>query len=175
MSPRDKWLLAGLAACVVFGLVALTAATLHSRIADRASRVQDAEDNLELVTTMQGQYAEAAKKVKANEEMLKQYQGQPVSAFIEKAAKENNVSDDLSAVTEQGSETVGNVKTTKYRVELKHVPYDPTRYGLKFIEYIETSGYPVRIDAVHFRTTFTNGSKMLDITLDLSAFALGST
>ena len=173
MSPRDKWLLAVLFAVGAFGVIVLVGVTLHGRIVDRRSRLQDAQDNLDLITGMQSQYAEAAKKVKTNEDMLKQYEGQPVSAFIEKAAKENNVQEDLSAVTEQGTETVGNVKTTKYRVELKHVPYEPTRYGLKFIEYIETSGYPVRIDTVHFKTTFVSGAKVLDITLDLSAFALG--
>src|SRR5690348_14771742 len=87
LSPRDRKLLVGLVLGFVFVLTGGFWWVLHHALEDKASRVRDAKEKLEHVQKLDEEVAAAAQTIAAQEDRLKQYAHQPVTAFIEDLAK----------------------------------------------------------------------------------------
>jgi type II secretory pathway component PulM len=170
MTPRDRKLLAGLV--VFFGLVLSTFVVISVRgtLSGEQQRLDAAEDTLQLVELMAAEHANASAKIAAAEERLKQYKGQPASAFLERVAGEAGLREQFT-VTQQGSEDVDGLKQTSFRVELRKVQI---RSATEFVHAVETSGYPITVDLARFRTATLSGTegKVIDLTLELTAFTL---
>jgi type II secretory pathway component PulM len=171
MTPRDRKLLGVLVAFFSVVGLGLTLFLLKGVIDDRAQRVQDAQDSLDVLTAMADEYEAANRKVQAGEADLSKYADKPMSAYLEEAARDASLSENLTAVNEQGTEVVGKLRQTRYKVELKKIPLDK-KYGLEFVHAIETSGYPLRIDLARFKTVMVSGDKQIDMTLELTGFQL---
>ncbi len=170
LSPRDRRLLLGL---ITFGtLVGLGLLwwTLYGILDDKASRVRTARENLEMAKLYQGEYQAAAAQLAAQESRLRQYQNKRVSAHIEEVAGRRGVSDNLRAVNEVGSETVGNIKQTRYNVELKDLAHED---AIGFLYELETSGFPASVNSAEFRAKKRrDGTSLMDLSLELVAFSL---
>jgi len=169
LSPRDRRIL--IYAAGFFGVlgVSLLVLTLKGRLDDKASRVRTAKDTLEVLYVMEAQYLEAAQRIEASEERLKEYEGQRLPAFIESMAAQSDVRDLLRQVDDQGTETVGNVKQTTYKVVLKKVPLAG---ALDFLYDVETAGYPLQVERAVFTTVFVSGEKMVDLELGVVTLTL---
>lgn len=169
LSPRDRKLLIGLIAfgCVVF--VGLLWWTLYGMLEDKASRVRLAKTHLEELQVVQGEFLAATSRIEAQEARLQEYKGKRVSAYIEEVASQRGVLEQLRSVNESGSELVGSIKQTKYRVELKKIDYEAA-YG--FIYELETSGFPTMINMAQLRAVKSREGKTLDVTLEITVYAL---
>lgn len=171
MTPRDRKLLLGLVAFFAVVGLGLTLFFLKGLIDDRAQRVQDAQDTLDLLTAMASEYETANRKLTAGEADIAKYGDKPMSAYLEEVARETALSENLTAVNEQSTEVVGKLKQTRYKVELKKVPFEKN-YGIDFVHEIESSGYPLRVDLARFKTVMVSGDKQVDLTLELTRFQL---
>lgn len=170
LSPRDRRLLLGL---LTFGVVVglgLLWWTLYGVLDDKASRVRTARENLETAKLYQAEYQTAAASLAAQESRLRQYQGKRVSAHIEEIAGKRGVSDNLRAVNENGAEVVGNIKQTKYSVELKDLEHQD---AIGFLYELETSGFPASVNHADFKAKKKrDGGSTLDLSLELVVFSL---
>jgi len=172
LSPRDRKLLVGLVLFVGVVLVGGLWFTLYGMIDDKASRVRNARSKLEEIRVLQAEYLEAAGRIEEQEARLSQYAGQRVSAYIEQVAAKRGVLEQLRSVNEAGSEEVGNIKQSTYRIELKRIDYEAA-FG--FIYELETSGFPTHIDMAQFRTVRSREGKDLDVTLELTVYSLAES
>ncbi len=170
LSPRDRRLLLGL---LTFGtLIALGTLwwTLYGVLDDKASRVRTARENLATAKLYQGEYQTAAASLAAQESRLAQYKTKRISAHLEEIAGKRGVGDSLRAVNESGAEVVGNIKQTKYSVELKDLLHQD---AIGFLYELETSGYPASVNNAEFRGKKTrDGESKLDLSLELVVFSL---
>ena len=86
----------------------------------------------------------------------------------EQKANRVGVGDQLS-VNRTGTEDVGGVEETRWKVELKRIPLD---LGLNFVYDIETSGYPLAIETARIKTYTSRGDTTYDFTLEVVTFVL---
>jgi type II secretory pathway component PulM len=168
LSPRDRKLLAGLA---LFGSVVYVGGlwtTLYSVLDDRAGRVRDAKTQLTEALALQEQYIAAASVLRAQQGRLRQHAGTPVTAFVEKAAGEADLSDALKSVNERGKpEQVGSMSQATWTVDLAKAPLD----GLvQFLYEVETSGYPIAVQSATFKASGKPGARVIDLKLDVVVY-----
>jgi len=170
LTPRDRKLLIGLVSFMALGFVCLLWYTLYSVLDDKVVRVRETKSQLEAVRALDAEREAAMSKLEAAEARLAQYKGKRLSAHIEEVAQKRDMpQEQLRAVNEVGSEQVGKVKQTTYKVDLKGLDYGDA-YG--FIYELETSGYPVHVQTAEFRKTFVKKVKKLNVTLELVVFEL---
>ena len=170
LTPRDRKLLIGLVSFMALGFVCLLGYTLYSVLDDKVVRVRETKSQLEAVRALDAEREAAMSKLEAAEARLAQYKGKRLSAHIEEVAQKRDMpQEQLRAVNEVGSEQVGKVKQTTYKVDLKGLDYGDA-YG--FIYELETSGYPVHVQTAEFRKTFVKKVKKLNVTLELVVFEL---
>ena len=169
LSPRDRRLLIGLMTFGTLVGLGLLWYTLYGILDDKASRVRLARENLETAKVLQIEYQKAAASLAAQESRLREFQGKRVSAHLEEIAGRRGVTDNLRAVNEVGAEVVGNIKQTKYSVELKNLAHVD---ALGFIYELETSGYPVSVELADFRAKKGREGNVLDVNLELLVFSL---
>ena len=169
MSERDRRLFVGLVVCgavlAVAGIVWATRASLadaNSRVAERKASLAQVE---ELAAQQKASSAEAARI----EEELKRRSGEDLPAFMEKAAQRAGVNANLAAVREKEVSTQGNLEEKRYGVELNKVT---TAQLAGMLHAVETDGYPLRVRAMKTRTVAVAGQKLLNVTLEVSAFRL---
>jgi type II secretory pathway component PulM len=168
MSPRDRKLLAGL--FVFFAVVICGGAIWYARgvLDAKAKTVRNTKDNVVLFQAMAEQYEQDSEKIAKAEQSLSQYKGQPASAYLEKAAQTAGVRDAFT-VTQQGSEVVGSLRQTTYRVELRNVPLESV---VGYIHDIETSGYPLSVDLARLKASGGPEGKVISLTLELVSYQL---
>jgi type II secretory pathway component PulM len=170
LSPRDRKLLIGLVSFIAVVFVSVLWYSLYSVLNDKVSRVRETKSQLEAVRILDAERVDAMAKLESAEARLAQYKGKRVSAHIEEVAQKRDIpQEQLRAVNEVGSEQVGKVKQTTYKVDLKGLDYSDA-YG--FIYELETSGYPVHVQTADFRKTFVKKEKKLNVTLELVVFEL---
>lgn len=169
LSSRDRKLLVGLVlsgvVLFVFGFWYL----LHGALDSKASRVRDAKDKLVAIQRLEAEYQGAAEQFAAQEDRLSQFARQPVSAFIEDLAKQNDLSEALTAVRNNKAEEVGDILQTRYTVELKKAPQESL---YRFLHALETSGFPARVEQANFKVVYVKKEKMMDLTLELIVLSL---
>ena len=167
LSPRDRKLLSAMA--IFFGTVFVGGLWwfVLGLVADKNADLARKHDVLELLNVAAEQYRIAEETIAASEERLSQYQGEGFKPFVEKTAKQESV--ELGSVNSKSSETVGTVKSTLYKVELKKVDLGN---ALDFLNALETSGYPMRVENAHFKTVKVRGEKLINLSLEVVAFSL---
>lgn len=167
LAPRERRMIAGLVGLLSIVICGGTYLLLSGTLEDKAARVKQQKDALEVIQVAAAQYEAAAARVDASEERLKQYDGQRFKPFVESEASKLGI--ELGPITDQGSEVVGTVKQTAYKVELKRLEL-PT--AVEFLYALETSGYPLAVQNARFKTMKTSEGKVLTITLEVMAYAL---
>lgn len=172
LSPRDRRLLIGLVSFGTFVGLAFLWYSLYGILDNKASRVRAARENLETAKVLQAEYQGAAASLAAQESRLRQYEGKRVSAHLEELASKRGVTDNLRAVNESGSEVVGNIKQTKYSVELRNLEHQD---AIGFLYELETSGYPASVEVAQFKSKKTREGSVLDLALELVVFSLAES
>lgn len=167
MSPRDKKLLSGL--IVFMGLVglALLTYTLVSVQRSMESRVREAKEQLVEVQARQAEYDEAAATLKAQEERLKQFEGQALSAYVEALADELGIKEGLRDAQRMEQIEENGLISTKWKVALKGRTYDES---IRFLHKLESSGYPLRIETARIKQVNVKREKAVDLTVEVFTF-----
>lgn len=169
LSPRDRKLLVGLLLFFVLLFVGGFWYLLDGALESKASRVRDAKEKLVAVQALEAEYQAASAQFTAQEDRLRQYSNQPVSAFIEELAKEHDLSEALNAVRNNKSEEVGDLLQTRHTIELKKAPQESL---YRFLHGLETSGYPAKVEQATFKVVYVKKEKMMDLTLELVVLSL---
>lgn len=172
LSPRDRKLLVGLVVVLCFIFVGMLWWSLYGVLEEKASRVRSAKTKLETIQVLQAEYLEADGEIERQESRLSEYKGKRVSAYIEEVASSRGVLEQLRSVNEAGTEQVGTIKQSKYRIELKRIDYQAA-FG--FIYELETSGFPTHVDMAQFRIVNSREGKTLDVTLELTVYSLAES
>ncbi|MFZ5481021.1 MAG: hypothetical protein ACOZNI_29940 [Myxococcota bacterium] len=169
MSARDRRLLVGL---VIFVMTAMLGGTwwfARTLLGDVRSRIDDREHTLSLLEGLADDEKSNAAQVQRIEEELRRNAGQDLPAFVEKSAEKVGIKANLQSQREKEVSTRGNLEEKTYAVELQKVPVQ----GLTdFLYEIESGGYPLRVRSMKTKTVTVSGAKVLNVTLEISAFRL---
>jgi hypothetical protein len=169
MSERDRRLFVGLVVCgavlAVGGIVWIT----RTSLADANSRVEERKASLAQVEELAAQQTASSAEAARIEEELKRRSGEDLPAFMEKAAQRAGVNANLAAVREKEVSTQGNLEEKRYGVEINKIT---TAQLAGMLHAVETDGYPLRVRAMKTRTVAVAGQKLLNVTLEVSAFRL---
>jgi type II secretory pathway component PulM len=168
LSPRDRKLLAGLIGAIGLVLVGAVFFTLRGQLSAKAELVTQKKQALELIQAYHTRHLAASARIEAAEATLREYRGQPASAFLERAASTVGVRDKFS-VSRQSEEKEGTLQTTRYRVELQRVPID---LSLNYLYDIEVSDYPLEVESAAWRITARSDGKEASLTLEVLAYSL---
>lgn len=170
LSPRDRKLLVGLVLCVVvFGTLGFWY-LLNGLLDEKASRVRSAKEAYARVQQLEQEYRRAEARFEAQKGRLEEFENQPVSGWIEDLAQKHELNDALSAVKQNAGEEVGQIRQTRYTVDLKRAPQEPL---YRFLYELESSGFPARVEQANFRVVrAAKGEKLMDLTLDLIVLSL---
>lgn len=171
LSPRDRKLGGGLVAFLALLLVGGLWWTLSGILSDQAEHVRTSNEKLAQIQALQAEHTAAAETLASQETRIRQFADQPVGAWIERLAQENGVATELRAVNETSAETVGSLRQTHYKVELKAAQYDAM---LDFLYALETGGYPARVENTTIRATTAgrDRGKVYDLSLELVAYTV---
>ena len=168
MSPRDRKLLIGLFVFMALIFCTFLWVSARSVLNDKASRVEAASDNLELLEAMAGEVSAADARVARGEKRMAQFANTALSAYVEQVARTTGVQEQLSGVNEQGTAEVdGAFRKSRYRVELRRVQLAG---ALGFIHELESAGYPLSIELARLKTVMDGPNKVVDLTLEIVAF-----
>ncbi|MDP2309064.1 MAG: hypothetical protein Q8P18_23780 [Pseudomonadota bacterium] len=169
MSPRDRTLFVGL---VVFVLMALFGGAWwigRSVLADVGSRVEQREETLALLNGLADDQSTAASLVGEIEAELRKSNGQDLPSFIEKAAENTGIASNLQGVREKQVITEGSLEEKTYTVEITKILLPQL---VDFLHAIETGDYPLRVRTMKAKSVTTAGTKMLTVSMEISAFRL---
>jgi len=169
LSPRDRMLLLGLS---VFGGLLLIAGVgwwMTSSLDGLRSDIDDRKEALAFVRQEIAEYEASQEQLILIEEELKKHEGTDFSAFMEKAAESADMKDQLSSVRPTSTTTVGSLEVKNYDVKVNRVSLPQF---LDFLYQVETDGYPLRITNAKLKGVTVSGAKLLNVTLEVSAFRL---
>lgn len=169
LSPKDSRLLGGLLVFILMLVVGGSFVVTTGSLDRKQAILQSNLDSVEFLEVAAAQLGEANAVVAASEDRLEKYKSEGFKPFVEKTARAQSI--DLNTVTDQGSETIGRIKQTKYKISIKRVELSAV---VDFIMALETSGYPMRIEDAHFKTVKASGEKVITLTLEVVALTLVS-
>jgi type II secretory pathway component PulM len=172
MSPRDRSLAFGLVIGAVLVIVGGGAWWMRNTLNDLHSRVASREDTLHTIKVMAAEHEVAIGQAEKIKEQLQKFEGTELSAFLEQAAKDTNVSDRLDAVREKSSSSDGVLEEKLYAVALSKLS---TEEMASFIFKVETSGYPLKVKSFRAKTQTRKGEVMLNVDMDVSAYRVLAT
>ena len=127
----------------------------------------DRQSRFNRLRLMQAKFLKANQQIQDAEGRLGQHKGIAPSAFLEQAANQAGVKDQLERIDERDAEVVGTLKQTRYQVTLKMAPVQST---MNFLYAVEDSGF-LAVESVDIRSKFFSGEKRLTATVDLIAYA----
>ncbi len=169
LSPRDRKMLVGLMGFGAILFVGFFWYTLYGIIDGQAAKVRTAKGELAKVQMLQRDAVAATKQLADQEKRLKEYENKRLSAHVEELATKRGLNDQLRNVNETSAEVVGNLKQTRYKVELKGISYQES---IGFLYDLETSGFPASVENASFKSTTVKREKKLNLTLELIVFSL---
>lgn len=169
LSPRDRKLLGGL---VIFGLLAIVlggAYLMTSTLDSLERQIAERTGDLQYVRLQQAEYEASQETIAKIEEELRSHQGTAFTAFVERTATEAQVKDQLNGINPSSDSRVGNLEQKNYKVEFSRV--EIAKF-FKFLETLETSGYPLRITSANFKTAKSGEETHLNVNLEIASFKL---
>jgi hypothetical protein len=125
------------------------------------------QKGLNNLKVMQAKFDFASLQIREAEERLSKHKGVAPSAFLEQAANEAGVKDQLTGIDERDSEVIGTLKQTRYKITLKQAPLADT---MNFLYAVEESGF-MAIETVDISAKFHSGEKRLTSSIELIAYA----
>jgi type II secretory pathway component PulM len=169
MTPRDRRLFVGLVvglyAVMIVGLGWLAKGVLD----DLESRIQSQEETNALVAGLAGDEETAKGLIEKINGQIEKFKDQDLQAFVEKSAQNVGMSSNLQAVRARQVITEGEIEEHTYTVDVSKVSLQQL---VELLYEVETSGYPLKIRSMKTRVVTVSGTKMLNATLEVSAFKL---
>ena len=169
MSPRDRMLAAGLVVAATVGLLGGGGWWMKGRLNTLDARLADHEETLRLIRVLAAEQGSTADTEKEIETLLQKNAGTDLSTYLEQAAERTNVRDRLDAVKEKSSSIDGNLEEKMYAVTLSKLTVEEMG---NFLYELEGNGYPLKVRSFKSKTKTGANGKVLDLTLDISAFRL---
>ena len=169
LSARDRRLLGGMAVLMTMFVLGGGAWLAGSRLSDLHTRIGEKEHTLTLLRSMKRDQESAAAQIERIEDALRQNAGRDLSAFVEQSAQNAGMAGNLQSVREKGATTDGNLEEKTYQAEISKVSLQQLN---DFLHALETGGYPLRVQNTKVRTTTSAGQKVLNVTLEISAYRL---
>lgn len=169
MSPRDRKLFGGLVVAMLLFVVGGMGWVAKGFLADLRARVDEHERSLAMIEGLADDYRKDSDDIGKIEEQLRKSGNQELSSFVEKAAGKIGIGENLKGVRERTAKTEGNLEEKSYNVDLDKVSLEQLT---NFLYEIEATGYPLRIRSTRVRASGPPGSRVLTVTLELSAFRL---
>lgn len=169
MSARDRKLFVGLVVAFYVGVLGLFWWVASGAVGDERSRISLQEEKLALLKSLAEDQGATKSQVERIEAKLKEYKGQDLPSFIEKAASNTGVSANLQGVREKKHTTEGDLEETSYTVDLSKVSLQQLT---EFLYEIETKGYPLKVRTLKTRVQTVAGAKLLTVNIELSSFSL---
>lgn len=168
MTVRDRRLFTGLVVVLPLLLLAGLGWLARGALADVGSRVEAQEEALASLRTLTSEHAQSVAKVEEIEANLREYAGQDFPSFVEKAAQKTGIAGSFQ-VREKAVTTEGALQEATFSVEANKITLQQL---VDLLYELETSGYPLRVRSMKARVATVAGTKMLNTTLELSAFRL---
>ncbi len=168
MSPRDRWLFMGLVLTVYGSVLAGGWYLGHGVLGDARSRIDREEQTLASLSGMASDQEAAAAEVTRIEAELKKNAGVDLSTYAEKAAQKVGISPSLQ-VRERETSADGNLESKTFSVDVQKVSLQQVK---DFLFELEGNGYPLKVTGARFKTTTLAGVKVLNVSLDVTAFRL---
>lgn len=168
MSPRDRWLFMGLVLTVYGSVLAGGWYLGHGVLGDVRSRIDREEQTLASLSGMASDQESAASEVTRIEAELKKNAGVDLSTYAEKAAQKVGIAPSLQ-VRERETSADGNLESKTFSVDVQKVSLTQVK---DFLFELEGNGYPLRVTGARFKTTTLAGVKVLNVSLDVTAFRL---
>ncbi len=168
MSPRDRWLFMGLVLTVYGSLLGGVWYMGHGLLQDVRSRIDGEEQTLASLSGLASDQKDASGEVTRIEAELKKNAGTDLSTFVEKAAQKIGISTSLQ-VRERETSADGNLESKTFSVEVQKVSLQQVK---DFLFELESTGYPLKVTGARFKTTTLAGVKVLNVSLDITAFRL---
>jgi hypothetical protein len=168
MSTRDRHLATGFVAVLAVLLVGVITWQLQSVIADRASRVILAKENLVAAQELADEYGGLREKVEAAESRMGEFKPDSMNTYLEAWAAQAGVAANLNSIQPMDTKSVGDFQQRDFRVQIK----DGDLGGvLRFLHAIEVSPYPIKVRSAEFAVSEVQRERMIDLNLDLETFS----
>ena len=168
MTPRDRWLFMGLVLLVYGSVLGGLWYVGHHMLANVRSRIDDEEQSYATLSGLASDQTSAAADVERIEAELKKNSGTDLSSFVEKAAQKIGIASSLQ-VRERDTSADGNLQSKTFSVEVTKVTLQQVK---DFLYELESTGYPLKVTGARFKTTSQAGVKMLNVSLDVTAYTL---
>ena len=169
LSPRDRKLLIGL---VLFGLVILVGGgffVMSSSLDAKETQLAERRSDLNYVETLAEEYNGSQATLEEIEAELRKSGGQDLSAFLEKAATEVKIAENLDSVREKTVVELGSLEQKNYDVTVSRLTQDQV---VDFLYAVEGGDFPLKISSANFKVVKVKGEKLVTLKLDIAAYRL---
>ena len=169
LSPRDRKLLIGL---VLFGLVILVGGgffVMSSSLDAKETQLAERRSDLNYVETLAEEYTGSQATLEEIEAELRKSGGQDLSAFLEKAATEVKIAENLDSVREKTVVELGSLEQKNYDVTVSRLTQDQV---VDFLYAVEGGDFPLKISSANFKVVKVKGEKLVTLKLDIAAYRL---
>ena len=169
LAPRDRKLLIGL---TLFGLVVLVGGgffVMSGSLSAKETQLGERRADLNYVEVLAADYEASQVTLEAIEAELRKSGGQDLSAFLEKAATEVKIAENLDSVREKNVVELGSLEQKNYNVTVSRITQDQ---AVDFLYEVEGGGYPLKITSANFKVVKVKGEKFVTLKLDIAAYRL---
>lgn len=169
LSPRDRKLLIGL---VLFALVILVGGgffIMSSSLDAKETQLAERRSDLNYVETLAEEYTSSQATLEEIEAELRKSGGQDLSAFLEKAATEVKIAENLDSVREKNVVELGSLEQKNYDVTVSRLTQDQV---VDFLYEVEGGDFPLKISSANFKVVTVKGEKLVTLKLDIAAYRL---
>lgn len=169
MSARDRKLAAGLFVFVLLLFVGGGAFLLKRDMDSREKRLASARADLSFARDEEAQHRALTEQLSAIEAQMRESQGQNFSAFVDKAASEAQIRENLQGIREIGADETDGLETKTHTVEVQRI----TQQQLgDFLYALEGGGYPLQIRNTAIKVVVASGEKRLNVKLEVATYRL---
>jgi type II secretory pathway component PulM len=171
MTSRDRNLLYGL---VVFGVLVVLGGLgwwASSSIGELNKRLSDREETLQRLKVLAAEHASSEDDARAIQARIQEHAGTDLAAYVEQVAERSRVKDRLDSVREKSSAVEGDIEDHLYTITLSKLQVQEM---VDFIYELEATGYPLKIRTYKAKTRKSGDAKLVDLTLDVSAFRMAA-
>jgi hypothetical protein len=169
LAPRDRKLLIGL---TLFALVVLVGGgffVMSGSLSAKETQLGERRADLNYVEVLAADYEASQVTLEEIEAELRKSGGQDLSAFLEKAATEVKIAENLDSVREKNVVELGSLEQKNYNVTVSRITQDQ---AVDFLYEVEGGGYPLKITSANFKVVKVKGEKFVTLKLDIAAYRL---
>jgi hypothetical protein len=169
MSARDRKLAAGLFVFVLLLFVGGGAYMLKRDMEGREKLLATARGDLAFVRDEEATHRALTEQLSAIEAQMRESQGQNFSAFVDKAANEAQIRENIQGIREIGADETEGLETKTHTVEVQRI----TQQQLgDFLYALEGGGYPLQIRNTAIKVVVASGEKRLNVKLEVATYRL---